>query len=124
MLSTYPLHAMLTCSCAVMDIRNRSSSGVRNVGLGCCYNEIWPASSPSLTEPYKLGWKVLWLKFKKEKRKMFESAAASSQVAYDPYTYSQNFDQGFAWDEPDNVSRSFSVRFADPSKIFLKKAVA
>ncbi|KAL5768864.1 hypothetical protein ACOSP7_015410 [Xanthoceras sorbifolium] len=105
-----------------MDIRNWCSSGSRTVGLSGCYNEIRPVSSQSHTGPNKLRWKVLWLKLKKEKRKMFESAAPS-QVVYDPYTYSQNFDQGFTWDEPDNVSRSFSVRFANPSKLFLKKSV-
>ncbi|KAK3210748.1 hypothetical protein Dsin_015454 [Dipteronia sinensis] len=108
-----------------MDIRNWCSSGGRSVAFGGCYDQIMPAQSHS-HEPNKLiRWKVVWLKkLKKEKRKMFESictaAPRSSQVvAYDPYTYSQNFDQGFAWDEPDNISRSFSVRFAHPnSNIF------
>lgn len=65
---------------------------------------------------------MLWLKFKKERKKFFESPAPI-QIPYDPYTYSQNFDQGLAWDEPDNLSRSFSIRFADPSRIFRKEEV-
>lgn len=40
---------------------------------------------------------------------------------YDEYTYSQNFDEGLVWDEVDSISRSFSVRFADPTIIFFKK---
>ena len=63
------------------------------------------------------------MKLKKEKKKLFESATPF-QVPYDPYTYSQNFDQGTALDEPDNLSRSFSVRFADPSRVLVKKEVA
>lgn len=69
-----------------------------------------------------ISWKVLWMKFiKKEKlRKIFESPATGiPQVPYDPYTYSQNFDQGSLGDEPDNLSRSFSVRFADPSRLLI-----
>ncbi|WCJ29801.1 hypothetical protein M5689_011411 [Euphorbia peplus] len=34
---------------------------------------------------------------------------------YDEDEYSKNFDQGSGWAEPDNLSRSFSARFSDPS---------
>ncbi|GAV79503.1 hypothetical protein CFOL_v3_22968 [Cephalotus follicularis] len=105
-----------------MDIRNWCNSGSKKtVRLGQCYEEIGSLSSPSTTRSSKLSWKVLLMKLKKERRKIFESAAPV-QLSYDPYTYSQNFDQGFSWDEPDCISRSFSVRFADPSRITLKKA--
>ena len=40
-------------------------------------------------------------------------------VQYDPTSYLQNFDDGYSTDQ-DNVSRSFSARFAAPSKIFGK----
>ncbi|KAI4376624.1 hypothetical protein MLD38_014366 [Melastoma candidum] len=43
------------------------------------------------------------------------SADQTHVPSYDSYTYSQNFDQGVARDEPENISRSFSVRFADPA---------
>jgi len=59
------------------------------------------------------------MKIKKEKNRLFRSA--SFQVPYDQHTYSQNFDQGTAIDEPDNLSRSFSVRFADPSIVFVTR---
>ncbi|PON36002.1 hypothetical protein PanWU01x14_331630 [Parasponia andersonii] len=62
-------------------------------------------------------WKMLWTKIMKEKRKFFDCSSSSVHVPYDPYTYSQNFDQGWAAD-PDNLSRSFSARFAVPSRIF------
>ncbi|XVE98198.1 hypothetical protein REPUB_Repub03eG0084900 [Reevesia pubescens] len=105
-----------------MDIRNWCNSGCKTVCLGRDYHEIGPLnSSPSnSSSSNKLKWKVLWMKLKKEKRKIFESDPV--QVPYDPYTYSQNFDQGFSWDEPDNLSRSFSMRFADPSRVFMRKA--
>ncbi|XVF49211.1 hypothetical protein PTKIN_Ptkin03bG0250300 [Pterospermum kingtungense] len=106
-----------------MDIRNWCNSGCKTVCLDRGYHEIGPVmmnSSPSTSGPHKLNWKGLWMKFKKEKRKIFESDPV--HVPYDPDTYSQNFDQGFPWDEPDNLSRSFSMRFADPSRVFLRKA--
>ncbi|RZB95148.1 hypothetical protein D0Y65_019547 [Glycine soja] len=43
------------------------------------------------------------LKKEKKKKKLFESASPF-QVPYDQYTYSQNFDQGTALDEPDDLS--------------------
>ncbi|XVF34809.1 hypothetical protein REPUB_Repub18cG0090600 [Reevesia pubescens] len=107
-----------------MNIRNWCNSGCKTVCLGRGYHEIGAVnSSTSTTGSNKVKWKVLWMKFKKEKRRIFESDHHQvQQVPYDPYTYSQNFDQGFARDEPDNLSRSFSVRFADPSRVFLRKA--
>lgn len=60
----------------------------------------------------------------REKKKIFDcsSSACSRRMhfSYDPYTYSQNFDQGSMWSDPDNMSRSFSARFAVSSRIFEK----
>lgn len=65
------------------------------------------------------SWKTkLWRKIKKEKRRFFRSSPIF-RVQYDPNSYLQNFDDGYSTD-PDNVSRSFSARFAAPSKIFEK----
>jgi hypothetical protein len=62
--------------------------------------------------------KTLWKKIKREKKR--RSFRSSSRVfVYDPSSYLQNFDDGYSTD-PDNVSRSFSARFAAPSKIFEK----
>ncbi|XP_061359534.1 uncharacterized protein LOC133303621 [Gastrolobium bilobum] len=67
----------------------------------------------------KMGsWKTLWRKIKKEKRRFFRSSPVV-HLQYDPWSYLQNFDDGYSTD-PDNVSRSFSARFAAPSKIFEK----
>ncbi|XP_044496558.1 uncharacterized protein LOC123218964 [Mangifera indica] len=69
-------------------------------------------------------WRVLWRKITREKKRIFDCSSSSCtrvHEPYDPLTYSQNFDdQGFIWEDPDNVSRSFSARFAVPSRVFEK----
>ncbi|TKY48150.1 hypothetical protein E2542_SST25564 [Spatholobus suberectus] len=64
------------------------------------------------------SWRTFWRKIKREKRRLF-SSSTEVHVQYDPSSYSQNFDDGYSTD-PDNLSRSFSARFAVPSKIFEK----
>ncbi|KAK2661161.1 hypothetical protein Ddye_007694 [Dipteronia dyeriana] len=62
-------------------------------------------------------WRMIWNKFiKREKKKVFLSTG-TWKASYDPYDYSQNFDHGMGWAEPDNVYRSFSARYANPSRI-------
>ncbi|KDP34225.1 hypothetical protein JCGZ_07796 [Jatropha curcas] len=46
-----------------------------------------------------------------QKKEVFNAAS------YDPEEYYQNFDHGNGWAEPDNLPRSFSARFADPSRL-------
>ena len=50
-------------------------------------------------------------------------AAAPQGFRYDSDSYAQNFDDGEAWVEPENLSRSFSARFAVPSRVFQRVAV-
>ncbi|XP_073226409.1 uncharacterized protein [Cicer arietinum] len=103
-----------------MDIKSECNSSKRIIQLGRCCYDIEHKNSLSATRSSKLRWKMLWMKLKKEKKKLFECASSTlQQVPYDPYTYSQNFDQGTVFDEPDNLSRSFSVRFADPCKLIV-----
>uniref|UniRef100_A0A5K1DVW5 Uncharacterized protein n=1 Tax=Nymphaea colorata TaxID=210225 RepID=A0A5K1DVW5_9MAGN len=64
-----------------------------------------------------MAWRVLWRKIKKERCRIFNHSNHVSG-AYDPYTYAQNFDHGSASFEPDNLSRSFSARFAGPPRDF------
>ncbi|KAJ9688468.1 hypothetical protein PVL29_014234 [Vitis rotundifolia] len=109
------------CSCATMDIPNWFSLCSRTIRLGRSLDDMGSTKlASSATESCKLRWTVLWRKFRKEKRKMFQPWG-SVKVTYDPYSYSQNFDQGSLWDEPDYHSRSFSARYAVPSRIFLKE---
>ncbi|OIW14604.1 hypothetical protein TanjilG_32946 [Lupinus angustifolius] len=66
----------------------------------------------------KTVWQMLWRKLKSgKKQKVF----SSDNSVYDPETYSMNFDHGTGWMEPDNILRSFSARFADPSRILPPK---
>ncbi|CAJ1955206.1 unnamed protein product [Sphenostylis stenocarpa] len=64
------------------------------------------------------NWTTFWRKIKREKSRLF-NASPAVLVQYDPNSYSQNFDDGYS-NDPDNLSRSFSARFAVPSKIFDK----
>ncbi|KAL5729284.1 hypothetical protein ACHQM5_002258 [Ranunculus cassubicifolius] len=101
-----------------MDTGSWWNLGRRSVRLGRSkrymdikYDEF--AASPSKTPV----WRMLWRKLKKEKKKVFYGSTPFP-TPYDPYTYSQNFDQGTAWTEPDNLTRSFSARYADSSRVF------
>ncbi|PIA65069.1 hypothetical protein AQUCO_00100508v1 [Aquilegia coerulea] len=118
--------AACVCSCVAMDIGNWWESGRRSLRCGQRYNENEYdelATSNNLSvvgQSNKAGWRLLWRKLKKEQKRMFNSSAPV-QVPYDAYTYSQNFDQGTAWAEPDNLPRSFSARYADPSRTLPRK---
>lgn len=65
-------------------------------------------------------WRILWRKLQKEKKKVFCYYSSSPVVhfTYDPYAYACNFDKGSMLNDVDDISRSFSARFAVPSKIF------
>ncbi|KAH7524224.1 hypothetical protein FEM48_Zijuj06G0096500 [Ziziphus jujuba var. spinosa] len=68
------------------------------------------------------GWLKIWRKIMRpdQKRKIVSSSPVAFQATYDHNDYSMNFDQGMGCTEPDNLSRSFSARFADPNSIFPK----
>ncbi|KAK7402304.1 hypothetical protein VNO78_14465 [Psophocarpus tetragonolobus] len=68
------------------------------------------------------GCRTFWRKIKMEKRRLFSSSSPTAHARYDPNSYSHNFDDGHSTD-PDNLSRSFSARFAVPSKSFYKSAM-
>ncbi|WRX35415.1 hypothetical protein QQP08_027902 [Theobroma cacao] len=94
---------------------HRHNSGTETITLGRSYSQRGKdASRPK--------WRTFWKKFRRERKKIFSSPVAF-QASYDPDEYSQNFDQGTGWAEPDNLSRSFSARFADPSRISKKVAL-
>lgn len=59
---------------------------------------------------------MLWRKLRKHKKN-----TTTMEGVYDPETYSKNFDQGVGSMEPENLCRSFSARFADPSRILPPK---
>lgn len=68
------------------------------------------------------SWRILWKKIRGKKRRVSRWSSCSFRVPYDAFTYAQNFDQGSTWADPDALSRSFSARFAVPSRIFQQTA--
>ncbi|GMH03290.1 hypothetical protein Nepgr_005129 [Nepenthes gracilis] len=101
-------------------------SGRRAVQLGRPYDDFETVELTVGGSSVMPRWKVMWRRvLMKGKRRFSESPVQAGQAGYyyDPYSYAQNFDQGLAWDEPDCLSRSFSMRFADPSTAFLEKVV-
>ncbi|KAF5816969.1 hypothetical protein HanXRQr2_Chr02g0047661 [Helianthus annuus] len=58
-------------------------------------------------------WRILWSKMKKEKK--------NTHFSYDPCEYAQNFDEGLMVNDYDDLSRSFSARFAVPSTVVFDK---
>ncbi|CAI8601188.1 unnamed protein product [Vicia faba] len=104
-------------SCNCLSNRNNSIwSSYEKIGNDpiVCVNEF-------MTKMKITRLKTLWRKIKRERnRRIFRTS--SPVFLYDPSSYLQNFDDGYSTD-PDNVSRSFSARFAAPSKFFEKNII-
>ncbi|KAE8687642.1 Golgin subfamily A member 4 [Hibiscus syriacus] len=94
----------------------RQSSGRETITLGRSNTQRGIKDDHS-----KPKWTTFWKKIRRERNGIFTSSGAALQVSYDPNAYSQNFDRGSASAEPDNLSRSFSARFADPSRLLRMK---
>lgn len=64
---------------------------------------------------------MFWRKTNGGKKRILKASLVTSvQASYDPDEYSQNFDQGTDWTKPEDLSRSFSARYADPSRVLQK----
>ncbi|KAF5461578.1 hypothetical protein F2P56_017662 [Juglans regia] len=77
-------------------------------------------SSKNSSTQIQSRWKLFWKKTKSEKKfpgRTTPAVTLMRAATYDSKTYSKNFDQGTGWMDPDNLSRSFSARFADPSRV-------
>ncbi|KAI4377381.1 hypothetical protein MLD38_015017 [Melastoma candidum] len=105
-----------------MDIRSCCGSACRSsssdtIHLGEQRQPHYSASTLSSVRSRKPAkWTGIWARLVKEKHGHHHHHTDQFQVpSYDSHTYSQNFDHGVAWEEPDNISRSFSVRFANPA---------
>lgn len=83
--------------------RSSSIQGTQSIRLGRSYTK--PRSHWSYGGARNM-WDMLRRKLRKEKI-----------AAYNSETYSLNFDQGLGSMEPENLCRSFSARYADPSRI-------
>ncbi|CAK7353388.1 unnamed protein product [Dovyalis caffra] len=89
---------------------------------GSARETIHLGKAQSVKDGPKPKWQRFWRKISRGKKKIFNMAPVTSQASYDPDEYSQNFDQGTDWDEPEILSRSFSARYADPSRILQKSS--
>ncbi|CAK8568803.1 unnamed protein product [Lathyrus sativus] len=113
-----------------MDMKKMKWFGSRNEArLGRSYTTKPQTHHSSNDRSKKTVWQKIWRKVKRDKKKVFNYASSSGSasrvdidgVCYDEETYSMNFDQGTGWMEADNLPRSFSARYADPSWILPPK---
>ncbi|AQK90763.1 hypothetical protein Zm00014a_029245 [Zea mays] len=100
-----------------------SSSSSKADGPGAPYHT---AGAPRPSARARL--RALWRRVMREKKRILlcstgcVPAPPPPREPYDAYSYAQNFDDGEAWVEPDDHSRSFSARFAVPSRAFQRVA--
>lgn len=128
-------HSPCACPTAVLDVGSWCDGSRRGGCLGGSrryeVNDAYQLDdedeelAPQLEEDVAAGggtkgprWRVLLRRIVKGKRRIFRSGVAMPRVPYDPHTYAQNFeDPGSAtWMETEDLGRSFSARFADPSR--------
>ncbi|KAK8584794.1 hypothetical protein V6N13_138741 [Hibiscus sabdariffa] len=110
-----------------MEVSKLCSSGIQELRWTSSRYDRMLSINVLVTTTSKLPrWRLLWRKLMREKKKIFicssrtRSTTGVHNVSYDPRTYSQNFDQGLISADPDDFSRSFSARFAVPSRVFDK----
>ncbi|KAG2595259.1 uncharacterized protein LOC120705789 [Panicum virgatum] len=101
------------------------SSSSSSSGGAAAYDKVYGAPRPSA----RARLRGLWRRIMREKKRILlcttgcvPAAAPPHREPYDAYSYAQNFDDGEAWVEPENLSRSFSARFAVPSRVFQRVA--
>ncbi|GJN32216.1 hypothetical protein PR202_gb20705 [Eleusine coracana subsp. coracana] len=97
------------------------------------YDKVYGSYSSSAVEARpsaRARLRGLWRRILREKKRILlcstgcvPAAAPPHREPYDAYSYAQNFDDGAAWVEPENLSRSFSARFAVPSRVLQRVAV-
>ncbi|KAJ0977836.1 hypothetical protein J5N97_013310 [Dioscorea zingiberensis] len=112
-----------SCACPGMDLASWccTSSSRRTAGFSrrfteSDYDEEFDEMDYPIVRSSPSRWRGLWRRIVKGRRRIL-NLSARAHVPYDAYSYAQNFDDGSAWIEPENLSRSFSARFADPSRI-------
>ncbi|CAK8574745.1 unnamed protein product [Lathyrus sativus] len=106
-----------------MEVENCNCLGSRNNNIWSSYERIGHDPIVCVNEFMSkikiVKLKNLWRKIKREK-KMKNFKSSSSVYLYDPYSYLQNFDDGY-FNDPEYFSVSFSARFAAPNtKMFVK----
>ncbi|KAL4282302.1 hypothetical protein GQ457_03G041720 [Hibiscus cannabinus] len=108
-----------------MEVSKLCSSGIQELRWTSSRYDRMLSINVLVTTASKLPrWRLLWRKLMWEKKKIFicssrtrSTTTGVHNVSYDPRTYSQNFDQGLISADPDDFSRSFSARFAEPFSV-------
>ncbi|KAG1330059.1 hypothetical protein COCNU_02G000270 [Cocos nucifera] len=111
------LQRQRSCAYPVLDVGSWCNGRRRGSGFTRIFANDLEYPSARTTGRRWRGW---WRRIIKEKRRILNSASPM-HAPYDPYTYAQNFDEGSASVEPENLSRSFSARFAVPSSLLLQR---
>lgn len=105
-----------------------SSSSRGNPSLPVCthyyvYNEGYGTGSLEYHSPTstmrKTSMRDLWKRIMTKKKRLLQTANVSASInreSYDPQSYAQNFDEGEAVIDPENLQRSFSARFTVPAR--------
>ncbi|RRT52645.1 hypothetical protein B296_00039205 [Ensete ventricosum] len=109
-----------SCACLPLNVRDWCGSRRRTAGFAQMpddeYDDEYAPFARHSVRSSATRLRGLWRRIMMEKRRIFHPASPAS-MAYDPHTYAQNFDEGPAWAEPEDLSRSFSARFAVPSRV-------
>jgi len=108
------------------DVAFHSSSSSSSSKVGGPGAPYYSAGIPRPSARARL--RALWRRIMREEADpallhRLHAGARAGAAPYDAYSYAQNFDDGEAWVEPDNLSRSFSARFVVPSRVFQRVAV-
>ncbi|KAL8189320.1 hypothetical protein R6Q57_028886 [Mikania cordata] len=82
------------------------------------YDELMMVSV--LTSKARIIWRILLRKVKKARKKMHRFSD-STRFGYEACEYAQNFDHGLMSHDLDDLSRSFSARFAVPNPAILHR---
>jgi len=104
----------------VLNLSREMTDDVPQMG-GSGRETVCSCRTRSVKEGPKPRWQVFWRKTNGGKKRILKASLVTSvQASYDPDEYSQNFDQGTDWTKPEDLSRSFSARYADPSRVLQK----
>ncbi|RRT84321.1 hypothetical protein BHE74_00011220 [Ensete ventricosum] len=116
----YPQHHLRkqrSCACPPLHVGSWCNSRCATADFNRTFADDYDDELDPLNyRPAQSRLRGLWRRIVRGKRRVSISSPNPMRVSYDPYTYAQNFDEGSASVEPDNLWRSFSARFAAPSR--------